>query len=682
MKRLCMIGKKLLIIAVLFALCINGRSIKAAENEENTNHFVFEQTELNIMFVIDYSNSMNSNDKNKMALQTIGVFIDTAFSEKTNIGYTAYNHGIKKSRKPQSIKTIKTRRQLKSEINGIDRSGSTDIGLAMKHAMSLLGKDKNRKSIMILISDGETDLTNANTGRTEKESDRDLKRVTAECRKSGIPIYTIAYSDAYAGNLKQLKNMSADTKASFYHVPEAKDLIEILNKISRDTTMSSVVPLEEGLKTGTEQELDIELDNSGDMKEADILVVSSSPIKEASLIYKGKGSSSQKSENYFTGKIVNPDQDHVKLKITTQSSGGLKIYIKKYHDLSFHVKVPKTVKKNIPFIIEGYFFNKSENRIVNEKFYKDFVPDITILRNDKSKEHIEVDDTAFKDGSLKTGVKIGASGTYELDYGIKSKWNSLRVQDMILQAENQPPVGNFIKSYTGPETEKMRNFDLKGYFTDQNNDKLAYSVIEAQGDSVALAIEGDTLLVRPDKPGVTSFKLQAVDEEGAVVVSSETVITIKSFWVFYIKEVIVALVFLTLLAALLTFFIIKKHRSKPRPYYCGRLVLEFVNMPIGLSAKIENFSLNPLETEDITLAFFIENAGIRADTLEGDKIHFLPAYNRNIIFHHSTSDSILLENRQVKANQDYTVEYGNKILITSVDGDYVLQIQFLADDEN
>lgn len=86
------------------------------------------------MFVVDYSNSMNSNDKEKMGLSMIEAFVDEAFSRKTNVGFVAYNHTILDYSETVSLADKENRKAIKNKLNRINRSESTDIGLALKKA--------------------------------------------------------------------------------------------------------------------------------------------------------------------------------------------------------------------------------------------------------------------------------------------------------------------------------------------------------------------------------------------------------------------------------------------------------------------------------------------------------------------------------------------------------------------
>lgn len=46
---------------------------------------------------------------------------------------------------------------------------------------------------MVLISDGETDLAQSDTGRTEEDSEQDIEDIVKLCQEEGTPIVTVAF---------------------------------------------------------------------------------------------------------------------------------------------------------------------------------------------------------------------------------------------------------------------------------------------------------------------------------------------------------------------------------------------------------------------------------------------------------------------------------------------------------
>ncbi len=64
---------------------------------------------MEIVFVMDCSGSMKSNDSSKMGLDMVQAFIDTIQTDNISIGYVAYNDAIRSFSAPESISTGENR---------------------------------------------------------------------------------------------------------------------------------------------------------------------------------------------------------------------------------------------------------------------------------------------------------------------------------------------------------------------------------------------------------------------------------------------------------------------------------------------------------------------------------------------------------------------------------------------
>ncbi|MDE5589270.1 MAG: hypothetical protein K2J60_09060, partial [Acetatifactor sp.] len=62
-----------------------------------------EKEAIDIIFVIDCSGSMKTNDPSKMGLNMVQAFIDTVQTENIRIGYVAYNDVILSFSEPESM---------------------------------------------------------------------------------------------------------------------------------------------------------------------------------------------------------------------------------------------------------------------------------------------------------------------------------------------------------------------------------------------------------------------------------------------------------------------------------------------------------------------------------------------------------------------------------------------------
>ena len=193
---------KSLVVAICSILLITPISIIAHAEE-----YASEKNGLDVIFVMDYSGSMKSNDSEHIAQAMVKAFIDTVHSADIRIGFVSYNDRILSSASPVEVQTVEQRERLKQLIDGVGYSGNTDIGLGLRYAEELIGQEKERKKAIVLISDGESDLQGSETGRSLQNSEMDIDYVLDQCREQNIPIYTIAFG-TYDGDVQSLSELS------------------------------------------------------------------------------------------------------------------------------------------------------------------------------------------------------------------------------------------------------------------------------------------------------------------------------------------------------------------------------------------------------------------------------------------------------------------------------------------
>ena len=169
-------------------------SISYAQESEPVTEITSEKTGLDLVFAIDCSGSLKTNDPDRIGLGMVKAFIDTIHAEDIRIGYVAYNDSIQASLELASIENQEDREILKQSMDSIVYSRDTDMGLGLSYAYHQMPDESGRKRVIVLISDGETDLEGRD-GRTTEQSNAELMQCVRQCQKENIQIYTIAFGD-------------------------------------------------------------------------------------------------------------------------------------------------------------------------------------------------------------------------------------------------------------------------------------------------------------------------------------------------------------------------------------------------------------------------------------------------------------------------------------------------------
>ena len=208
---------------------IAAPSISTTGSDERVQDIeaVMLKEDLNIVFVVDHSGSMNQQDSQRMIEPILEIFVDTMHEENIRVGYVAYNDTIIAREAPISLQQKSQRDALKQTMSNTDNNGETDIGLGLQEAYHLMEGYDGRKMI-VLISDGETDLALSNTGRTESDSEQDIEEIVQLCRAEGTPIITIAFGGEYDGEETELASISGRTGGESYKAQAAEELVTIL----------------------------------------------------------------------------------------------------------------------------------------------------------------------------------------------------------------------------------------------------------------------------------------------------------------------------------------------------------------------------------------------------------------------------------------------------------------------
>ena len=314
MKRL----KRVLFVLFCFVFLSGSQRVMAKEIRS-------EQNGLDVIFVMDYSGSMNANDPDHTASGMVKAFIDTVHSADIRIGFVAYNDRIVSSAAPVSVKTQEERDALKAQMDSAGYSGNTDIGLGLNYAYGLSGQETGRKRMIVLISDGESDLKGSKTGRSLEISNADLKNTVDACQSQGIPIYTVAFGK-YDGSKEVLKEIAKQTNAGNYTVEQPETLIDVLYGIFHSNMAYRIQEITNGIYGAGSQSIRVKLDDAY-LDEMDVLMISPQQILDTTVIYADQQIKPVNLVHYSVAKLSDVKSEIKELNIQTNTSKdqGLKV---------------------------------------------------------------------------------------------------------------------------------------------------------------------------------------------------------------------------------------------------------------------------------------------------------------------------------------------------------------------
>lgn len=634
---------------------------------------------LELMFVLDASGSMRSNDRNRMALDMVSAFVDTIHTEGIQIGFVAYNDKIVSSVSPISIERQKERLRIKQQIANTDYSGNTDIGIGLSKAFEYVEKDSKAKRAMILISDGETDLGQVSSEQEEVAKKRQ-EQVVLSCKEEGIPIYTVAFGD-YDGNQKVLEQIAKQTKAANYVAKSPETLMDVLYGIFDQNVSYKIQEITNSTYANGEQEISYQLDEPY-LDEMDVLLVSPSKVGETSLQYGKQNIVMERLEHYAVGKITKVKDSIKELKVVTKTTENqkLKIYVISYRNLSPILQIKTEGKKNNKISFEIYFEDKDGTRISDEEFYKKFEWKINPYFVDKkiTKEEA-METTTSKDGIVGT-IEFSESGTYKLNGTLSDSLGSYVFQTKI-QIENSSPTGALPQD-TYTIFNKKITYDLTQYFQDENNDTLTFSLENNGNQEVAKStLDGNILTIEPQKSGGQWIQLLVSD--GTNTLSYSYKIQIVPLWKEYWWIIVIIL--------LIVCGILWKILYKPKPeiekitekkennHFQGKLDAYFTIQPeTEMEIPPLTFPMYRIKPNRVRLSDLLEEYKEAVEALDLENIYLIADEERRMILYHSSKSSIMISNSIVCRLTQYSIGFGDIIYITAPDGTYELELHYIA----
>ncbi len=402
--------------ALLLALCLAAAPFGAVRAYAATTA----QSHIDAVLLIDVSNSMNTSDKNKIANEAMKMFIDMLSAQGDKVGIVAYTDKVQREKALLQISSAGDKQDLKDFIDGLDRGAYTDIAVGVEEAVKVLqnGSDPAHEPIIVMLADGNNDLNEA-TGRTQTQSDAELKTAVETAKKNGYPIYTIGLNADGKLNKQSLADLSDQTGGKAFSTDSPDDLPQILSEIFASHLKLKVVPVQSITANGSYQDVTVNVPN-GSVLEANISIMSAQPVTAKLTDPSGKSvaipSSDvllSKSKTYSLLKLLSPQQGDWKLSIKGVPKDKIDINLVFNYDLELKMDAlpSATYKKGDKIDISSHLFNNGAQVTLSD-LYQDMKAVLLATDTDTGvSEEIPLDNTG---AVFKGTFEVKDSHNYEL----------------------------------------------------------------------------------------------------------------------------------------------------------------------------------------------------------------------------------------------------------------------------
>ena len=182
----------------------------------------FNLKEGEIVFLLDASGSMNTQDKDGLAVDAVRQAV-YSLPSSYQAGLIAYNTEIQLEI-PFGVEPA----QWDAELETVANSGYTNAGEALNRAMGLFSGRENVERCVILLTDGEIDMPDA--------QDRDRSRLlyeekVREAKERGIKIYIVAAGSQWNDSQTHIFDGAELTDGAIYWAGQSGTLSEIMRRI-------------------------------------------------------------------------------------------------------------------------------------------------------------------------------------------------------------------------------------------------------------------------------------------------------------------------------------------------------------------------------------------------------------------------------------------------------------------
>jgi hypothetical protein len=622
---------------------------------------------------------MNTNDAKKSINEFVKMFADSVASKQTNIGFIAYTDQISAEFPLTSMQNASDREALKTAIDAAPRGGSTDIGMALKYGAELLGKTPaSNKKVMILFSDGETDLNGTKTGRTLTVSVADENAAYDKANAMDCPIYTVGVSKNGGLNTEYLTKIADETGGSAFESSGQTDLLVLFAEIFENVIGNEIVLKGETTGTGGLQSLEIPI-AGGFVGETNVLLRHNSPIKVVSLdnanyIYESAG--------YTAIKIEKSEKNSAVIGFLAVNGDELRVAAVNYIEV-FPVILPIQDFSKAVFPIEVKLQNL-DGANLDASLYAGLSADLIVAdyATDQTKKlPMTIENGAFVVDYLNTelGEKILSAVVTGVEY-------SAETSAFAATFTNTPPnIIDGLYEYLRVNSENAE-YNLNDYFVDSDGDALQFAIINTNGETKIAETDEGKFVFKPEIKGKHTISVQASDGRGGTA-TTEFSFEVVSWWVYYKSLILgVSIIFAVLLITYLIFILIFKkstNKSAPAPQKSyasfGRARFEgyFLNTFSGKDVPVLYWNAPILEyRREISLGELFSIMDVDEKLPEANKIYFEASVGDEVIFRHDTLCRVTLGRRELEKGAKTPLRYDDKLYIVFEDGSTEIEVRY------
>ena len=637
-----------------------------AEETSNPVLNIQQAEECDIVFLLDISGSMKKTDQNKISIDIMKMMTDICSMGNNCVGFVGYNDTIAYSYPLTDVTKKEKRDALKKYMENVEFKGETDIGLGLNKAVSMLSKRKNKNHLPVIcmLSDGETDLANSNTGRTEEQSQEDVEKSIATAKKSNIKIYTIGLNNQFSEIVDYLQTISKQTQGQSYAATSPFQLLEIINGVMANYQASALVNQTTELANGKIQQFKLKLPHCS-MEKYRVVVLSSSKIETSGILEENEKIKKIGNSKYYTiYEIDRPENKEITLYYKTKKGATVSINTQGLYEFigNFEMKTKMNTGESTEFT---FWFEDGQNgeNLSSQSEFQDLECNFYAIHVD-TKTEVQLSSKKNKKGYT-VGFIPNKEGEYYFLMKYKGSLGEGFYKSGIYEIKNKrPKIVEELQNSLCIHSNKQ--YDLNKLFESKIDKDLTYSIKTEEGNCITVKIDEDILEIQTEQLGTQKISIFAETEK--VKYQIDWIIYVGTFWEIY-QEYIIAiaigsLVGVTVLVYILLYVIQKRRRKKAltKKFY-GSFIGYFTDVKSANDLPAMEWKLENYPGVGVTLHTLLKEVKVRDYFLGAERIWIYPYDESKITIVHNLHGSIFLGNKLVEKNMPVHLCDGDVIYI-------------------
>ena len=521
--------------AIAVALLPLGFAYAEEKGADANNRF-------NVVMVVDASGSMNQTDPKKLRFEAINQFASLLANSGNKLGGVVFTTSVVAQSPLAPINSQADKDAVTSTLANVEAQGDTNIGEGLSTAVNMIQKDgdKNIPSVILLLSDGNTDLPN----QDELQASLEKKAESVQSsRDNKIKIYSVCLNADGHADISEMRQISSATGGEFAEVKDAGDLRNAFDSFYNLIYGTTTVPIGDGAFSA-DGKLETTFDVPGiGVEEVNIVIYGEA---KSYAIARPDGNAVKPEEvksNTFTLLKI-PDAVPGTWKLTVEGVPGdaVKVNMVFNSDLNIDASLEPaegTINPNDPVVVKA-FFKVGKDGKANANQYAGYEAKLDVFDSFNAPvesvpmklegDHFEV---AHKLPEGSYSFKVHVTGNH-LDRTSDVPGTMTVTSKTITEAEknNTPPVpvANPVEETVliWPFKDNTFTVDLSKLAKDEQDQNLQYKVISSSFMDGDYTVDGNTLTLTKFSLSKGAFTVRAVDSMGKycdveVVVTSHNV---------------------------------------------------------------------------------------------------------------------------------------------------------------